>query len=134
MSLISAIFQEKCPQCRKGKLFTHPFYNIKKFSDTCEFCSRCNVKIEPEPGYFWGAMYVSYALMVGLSITLTVFIYAIVDDPSYGLLVGVITSASIIFVPIIYRLSRVIFIYLTAPYNKYRPEILNSKNHSSTEN
>ena len=29
-------------------------------------CSHCNLKYEIEPGFFYGAMYVSYALAIGL--------------------------------------------------------------------
>ncbi len=61
-----SVFWNKCPKCHKGKVFTYsnPF-DYKNFDKMEIHCSNCDHKYEKEPGFFYGAMYVSYALMVG---------------------------------------------------------------------
>lgn len=58
-----AMWNNKCPKCRHGKIFTEPF----QFTDPlampkqCEFCGQVT---EPEPGFYYGAMFISYILSV----------------------------------------------------------------------
>jgi uncharacterized protein (DUF983 family) len=50
-SKIGAMVKGKCPQCHKGKLFTHPWWNIFKFDKMHEHCSECGLRYEREPGF-----------------------------------------------------------------------------------
>ena len=43
-----------------------PPYNLRKMGDIYESCQLCNRTFNPEPGFYFGAMYVSYAMGVGL--------------------------------------------------------------------
>ena len=122
MTGFQAFLQGKCPQCRKGPIFKGSLFS-KHFKDVHETCSHCKVKYEQEPGFFWGAMYFSYALVVGLLIVLSIIMFTVYDDPSLGLLAGVIIGVSAIMTPLIMRLSRLLLIYLAAPYRKYKKEI-----------
>ena len=49
-----AIMHQRCPRCRRGLVFRRglAMYNL---------CPACGMKYEREPGYFVGAMYISYA-------------------------------------------------------------------------
>ncbi len=61
MNFITSVFKYKCPRCRKGDLFIEPF----SFSDPLnmfEKCSACGQKTSPEPGFYYGAMFVSYII------------------------------------------------------------------------
>jgi len=71
-TLFGALLSSKCPQCREGNFFLAKTYNLFSFMEMPKNCPHCKVKIEPEPGYFWGAMYFSYALVVGLSVSMIV--------------------------------------------------------------
>lgn len=54
----------KCPNCGKAHVFYKqkiPFFGVPKMRETCE---ACHYKFDREPGYFLGAMYVSYGLAV----------------------------------------------------------------------
>jgi hypothetical protein len=81
------------------------------------------VKYEQEPGFFWGAMYVSYALIVGLLIFLSILMFNIYEDPSLLLLSLVIIGVSVVLTPFIMRLSRLILIYIAAPYRQFKKEL-----------
>lgn len=62
-----SVFSNKCPACHSGKIFKNKNpYVLKDFDKMHESCPHCGEIFDKEPGYFYGAMYVSYALMVGL--------------------------------------------------------------------
>jgi len=56
-----AMWNNKCPVCRQGNIFTHPIdlFNPLKMPHACEHCGQ---KTEPEPGFYFGAMMMSYII------------------------------------------------------------------------
>jgi len=79
-------------------------------------CSVCGQPAEPEPGFYYGAMYMSYALCVavcGFNFVLTEFILKL---PPYSFLV-VNTVMLIVLWPLIFRYARVLYIYLFIRYD-----------------
>ena len=71
-----AIIHAKCPKCRRGDLFSTSMYGLKvqKMND---HCPHCGLRFEIEPGYFYAAMYVSYALNVAEMVSLGVATYVL---------------------------------------------------------
>jgi hypothetical protein len=63
--IIYSVSKNKCPRCHGSDVFIskNPF-NLKTFDKMHEKCSSCGLLYEKEPGFFYGAMYVSYAIMV----------------------------------------------------------------------
>lgn len=118
----SAFLKGRCPQCRTGSIFKGGLFS-RNFKDVHERCGHCNVKYEQEPGFFWGAMYFSYALIVGLLIFLSVLMFSLYDDPSLLLLCVVIIGVSLPLTPFLMRLSRLLLIYVAAPYRKFKKEL-----------
>lgn len=53
------MWQYKCPKCRQGDIFVKPL-NITKPLDMPEACEYCGQLTEPEPGFYYGAMFLSY--------------------------------------------------------------------------
>lgn len=113
-----SIINQKCPKCHQGNLFEHKnSYNFKDITTMYENCPHCGLKYEQEPGFFYGAMYVSYALTVGLWVTLAVAIFTFINiSPWLFLAIGVISL--FLLLPIIYRLSRAIWLNI---FVKYKP-------------
>jgi uncharacterized protein (DUF983 family) len=122
-SRIQAFVGAKCPRCHSGHLFVHSPFHPLKFNKTVEYCPVCGVKIEPEPGFFWGAMYFSYALVVGLMIVLGIIMFSIYEDPPMGVLLAAILGTLFLLLPFIFRLSRLLMVYLTAPYRHFDHEL-----------
>ena len=61
MNILKSILEYRCPQCRSSRLFKTPF----EFSNPLnmhERCPNCHQHFEPEPGFYFGAMFVSYIL------------------------------------------------------------------------
>ena len=64
-----AALKLKCPKCAQSNLFTDPNpYHFKKLGDMPVVCPNCALPFTPEPGFYYGAMYVSYALTVAMSV------------------------------------------------------------------
>jgi uncharacterized protein (DUF983 family) len=106
-----AILESKCPKCRKGQMFMFPIGNITKFTKMHEYCSECELRFEVEPGFFFGAMYISYAFTVAILITTGIVLW-IFNITSIVVFLGVTTSISVALLPIIFRYSRVLFLHL----------------------
>lgn len=61
MALIHVI-QNKCPKCNQGQVFsTNNLFTFRP-SMMHSHCKHCGHNFSKEPGFYWGAMYVSYAL------------------------------------------------------------------------
>ena len=56
-----AIWNYKCPRCRKGNMFVKPMVLTDPLNMN-ERCEVCNQNFEPEPGYYFGAMFLSYII------------------------------------------------------------------------
>ncbi len=120
MTSFQAFLGAKCPQCHTGNLFKNSLFSIQ-FKDIHSHCSHCKVKFESEPGFFWGAMYFSYALVVITIFIAAVIIYSLVDKPPLFETSATIIAISLILTPLHMRLSRLLMVYIAAPYRKYKP-------------
>ena len=109
---VLAVLRGKCPQCRSGNLFTHPAYNLRKFTSVHKNCPVCGVRFEREPRFFDGAMFVSYALSVGLFLISALAIYLFFHPVSEDVYMGAIISEVVLLYPFMFRYSRIFYLYL----------------------
>ncbi len=114
-----SIFAFKCPKCHEGRVFqnSNPFA-LRDLFKMDERCSVCGHKFEPEPGYWFGAMYVSYGLNIALWVTLFVAIYTLTSI-SLELFLGIGIVTNLALVPYFFRLARSIWMNF---FVKYDPE------------
>jgi uncharacterized protein (DUF983 family) len=63
LGFVKEIYKEKCPHCSDGQVFEKE-KGLFKMPIMNERCSECDYRFEREPGYFIGAMYLSYALAI----------------------------------------------------------------------
>lgn len=116
-SKLYPVIHLKCPRCHEGEIFEGGFsYRFSEITKMHTHCPQCNLKYEKEPGFFYGAMYVSYALTVALWVAVAVAFYVLFQQihPWIYLLVGV--SLLLILLPGIYRLSRAIWLMMFTAY------------------
>src|SRR5216684_4315153 len=95
-STLRSILQQRCPRCRMGGIFHYSIF--RGFPKMCERCSICDLKFNREPGYFLGAMYLSFGFGV------------LIMAP-----IAVILWAAMLFLPLaptVTLFSRVLWIYL----------------------
>lgn len=121
--LYSIIFQ-KCPRCHEGDLYISKPYNLKKFDKMPEKCPVCNIRFEKEPGFFYGAMYVSYAIQVALFISVLVAFQILAPDVDILYYIIVTISLVVILLPLTYRISRAIWINF---FFDYQPPVKETK-------
>lgn len=126
-SEIGAALRAKCPRCRRGDMFTTAMYGFKlqKMNDNCPFC---DLKFEREPGYFYVAMFVSYAMTVAEMIIAGVLTYLItgnLEDPLIYML-GIFPII-VLLSPFNYRYSRVVLLYWLTRGVDYLPEMSRDK-------
>jgi uncharacterized protein (DUF983 family) len=119
--LTAAIWQGKCPRCRQGSIFKYPGLNLSKFSQMNQECPVCGVSFEPEPGFYFGAMFVSYALNVVLFVVVGLTLYFLLH-PSDVVYVVVIGLAALLLTPSFFRLSRILFLHWFGGYRYHPPE------------
>ena len=113
-----SILRMKCPQCHEGDLFTNPnLYNPSTIADMPDNCPHCGQKYLLEPGFYYGAMYVSYALTIALSVAMFVAINVLWHFDAVWF-IGLNGLAILIMFPIIFRLSRAVWFNLFVKYQK----------------
>ncbi len=117
-SKLYSIFKSKCPQCHEGDFFVSSAYDLKHIGDIKETCDHCGLKYEKEPGFYYGAMYVAYALGVATFVTFWVSMNLFFSNVSIGVQIGVIITAIVILSPYLYSLSKIIWANMFIGYKK----------------
>ena len=116
-SILNTLFRFKCPRCRRGNMFFIPF-RFKTAFDMKERCDQCHLNYTPEPGYYFGAMFISYIITAWVFVTIAFgamyFLHFNVDQA----LMIVIVFAMVFFV-YFFRLGRSIWLAINV---KYDPE------------
>jgi uncharacterized protein (DUF983 family) len=110
MSAFKHALQLKCPRCGKGKLFSNPNpYHFKTLFDMPRYCEHCGLDLENEPGYYFGAMYVSYAMTVGMIILNELWMFPLWGWNLFPQL-GINSLMIIGLFPLIMRYSRALYL------------------------
>jgi len=112
------ILHTRCPKCRKGNMFQHNTLNLRMMLKMYRTCPKCGQDFMPEPGFYFGAMYFSYAINVALMVTFGVA-FEIIFNPDNTL----ITLASVFVPPFLlapwnFRISRAIMLYVLGGIKK----------------
>ena len=120
MSLISILgnaFKMKCPRCHEGDLYESPTLGFNKKSfympDKCPVCGQSYM---PEPGFYYGAMFLSY-IMTGFFCIL--FMFAVHWGIGLSLTKSFIILLAILAVafPFIFRMSRSLWLNMMEKYD-----------------
>lgn len=110
----------KCPKCHEGQFFeSHP-YDLKNAGEVLDHCPVCDMKYSREPGFFYGALYVAYALGVAIFVTLWVSMNLFFNNIDIWVQISVIVVVSLLATPYVYALSKIIWINLFYSYDKER--------------
>jgi len=107
---IYSIFTGTCPVCQSASMYKSG--SLYKPSETLKMhdrCPHCDTKFKIEPSFFYGAMYVSYAVGVAIGVAAFIIAYLFIGlDRFYTFLA--IVAALIVLLPVILILSRNIWI------------------------
>lgn len=115
-----SILTGNCPVCQRESMYKEKnAYRLSKIFEMHEHCSHCHTKYKIEPSFFYGAMYVSYAVGIAFAFAAFMLSYFLFKG---SLLVSflAIVCTLIFCMPIIMRLSRNIWINIFLHFDKLR--------------
>lgn len=116
-SKLYSIFTGTCPVCQEKSMYKDPNpYKISRLFEMHERCSNCHTKYKIEPSFFFGAMYVSYAVGIAFAVPAFAISYLLLKLSLLATFF-VIVGTLVIFLPVIIRWSRNIWINLFFTYD-----------------
>src|SRR5690554_438849 len=117
-SKVYSIVNCKCPKCHSGNMFPEgTLYHPTKFSKMNPKCEVCGESFEPEPGFYFGSMFVSYGINTAFFIAFWILSSFIIKDLSITQLLGLLFLVVVGLLPITFRLSRSIWINCFVHYD-----------------
>ena len=119
-SKVYAVTKMKCPRCHEGDLFksSNP-YKLREMANMYTRCPVCNQAYEPEPNFYYGSMYVSYAYTVAIFVAVVVLVKVILNLNMWYTL-GALALVLLLTGPYLFRLSRATWLAL---FVKYKPPV-----------
>lgn len=115
-SKVYSILNNKCPKCHQGNFWeTSNPYDLKRFAHMNEKCPVCGTDFRREPGYYFGATYVSYALTVAFGIGLFMLLCVGLKMDTIPFLL-IFSALLFVLMPVFYRTARIIWINMFVNY------------------
>jgi len=101
---LPAVLRQRCPRCLEGRVFS----GFLTMRDVCPVCGHV---FEREPGYFVGAMYVSYAMAIPLYLAFVAVLRPLLRGFSDIAVLAAGLPLVCLCAPILFRYSRVIWMH-----------------------
>jgi uncharacterized protein (DUF983 family) len=112
-----SVLRLKCPKCQEGNLFlTKNPYDLKKFIAMPDVCPVCKQDFKIEPGFYSGALWVSYPIIVLLLIPFA-FGLMYYTNLALGWIFLFISFYTFGLQPLLMRWSRAIWINVFVQYD-----------------
>ena len=109
-SSFRALVEGRCPRCHQGPLFNAPVTNLTRFAEMPTECPACGQTYEPEPGFYYGAMYISYGFSVLVVIMEGLLLYLLGDPPAW-VYVTAVSLTIVLSTPLFFRYARAMMLY-----------------------
>ncbi|HET8922878.1 MAG TPA: DUF983 domain-containing protein [Candidatus Acidoferrum sp.] len=106
---VKDMLEQRCPRCRMGRIFRRSIW--RGLPKMHERCAVCDLRFDREPGYFLGAMYISFVLGLGAVTAIAAVLWAITG----WWITKDILWAVVLFLPlapVLTLFARVLWIYL----------------------
>lgn len=101
-----SVFFNKCPRCGEGDFFvSKSAYNLRKFDRMNTHCPHCGANFVPEPGFYQGALYVSYSFYVAFTV-IYFLIFVNFFEQYLDYFLPSLIPLLILLTPYFYRLAR----------------------------
>lgn len=117
-SKLYSILTGNCPKCHEESMFKNKNpYILSEALSMHENCSSCGTKYKIEPSFFYGSMYVSYPIGIAFATAAFVISFYVFKANIHVIFASIVVTL-IIFMPVILRLSRNIWINIFIHYDK----------------
>lgn len=108
-SILYGTIKMKCPRCQEGDLFvTKNHYDLGSFLKMHKNCSECNQTYNPEPGFYFGAAYMSYGIAVAIAVAVSIAMLVLGVRNHVDIIIGIVV-ATVILAPPNFRYSRALW-------------------------
>ncbi|MES2388481.1 MAG: DUF983 domain-containing protein [Bacteroidota bacterium] len=74
-------------------------------------CESCSLRFQVEPGFFYGAMYVSYGFGVGAVAAVWIGLNFLANDPPLWIYMLAVAAVVLLSVPFSYRYARALYLF-----------------------
>ncbi|MGB5699087.1 DUF983 domain-containing protein [Muriicola sp.] len=112
-----SILTGSCPKCHLESMYTYKNpYRMGSLFEMQERCSHCKTKYKIEPSFFYGAMYVSYAVGIAFAVAAFVISFLLLKASIISAFISIVVTL-VVFLPVIIRLSRNIWINIFIGYD-----------------
>ena len=113
-----SIFTGSCPKCHEELMFKNKNpYVLSEALDMHDKCSNCGTKYKIDPSFFYGSMYVSYPVGIAFAVAAFVISFFVFKASIHYVFISIVVTL-VVFMPIILRLSRNIWINFFMSYDK----------------
>lgn len=110
-SKLSRIFGMHCPSCGQSDLFNTGSFSFKQPFEMPQNCNQCHQSYFPEPGFYYGAMFISYIIFAFFSLGFLMVLHWVIGwSLELSFIILLLTSA-LLFV-YLFRISRSIWLGL----------------------
>lgn len=119
---LPSLLANKCPRCRRGKLFVQPNpYRLRGMMRMNHNCPVCGQPTDMEPGFYYGTSYVSYALAIAISVASFIAWWVLIgmsfSDNRFFWWIGCNAFLLMVLQPPLMRVSRTIWLSFFVPYS-----------------
>lgn len=101
----------KCPRCREGDIFINKYSYSYGFGKMHDYCPSCGFKYDMEQGFFYGAMYISYAIGVTITVPLVILLTWLTDLTIFQKTM-ICMGSLVLLLPVMFRYSRSAWLHI----------------------
>lgn len=113
-----SILTGSCPRCHETGMYKQKNpYRVSEIFQMHQNCAHCGLKFKMEPSFFYGAMYVSYAVGVAFAVAAFIISFFFFEASLKNVFIAIVTTL-VVSLPIIIRLSRNIWINFFVKYEQ----------------
>jgi uncharacterized protein (DUF983 family) len=118
VGVLKSLVKQRCPKCGNGRMFITSMFNLKQFHKMNEKCNSCGQDFLLEPGFYMGAMYISYGFQVAIVIASMVSVSIFNPELSFKFHLMIVGALILCLFTLIFRLSRSIWIHICIQNDK----------------
>ena len=118
-SKLYSIIYLKCPRCHRGKFLQNPVYDMSTITRVRSNCEECHLNFKIEPSFYYGSMYVSYAVNVAIMVAISGCFFIFSDEFSFLKTFITFVVVIVLGAPYINAVSKILWANL---FLKYDPE------------
>ena len=106
----------KCPRCHEGELYPSSTFSFQKSFEMHDNCAHCGANFFPEPGFYYGAMFISY-IFSGFFCIFFLVITMLALKWNAALAIGSLILIMAIFFVWLFRFARAIWLSINLKYD-----------------